>query len=511
MTKTLERILDSGLKGNGNGLSVYDEKRRFTFNELESASTRISYYYRVIGCKKGDRIAIAVLKSPNVLPFILACWKAGCIYVPLDPTAPSDRLKYLLNDIQPTVVIGMSKSHEIEKLTKSIQQCTYLGLDDLYNEDNALVFENDPCRHFEEVTIEADDPAYCIYTSGSTGNPKGVLISHASCVSFFESVQEFMQIDRESRCLSLGPLIFDVSVIDLFFPLYMGVSVYVYSLTIIPTLFGKIVRHKKISHFAAPAPVLSLLAKDKQHSSTYDFQSVKVIMTGADILDSETIYNLFLINNNLKIINGYGPTEATCVCTAFIIDSNYEKNNQLFPIGKPLNGVETVLVDKDMNSVTGDEPGELLVAGRQLLIGYWNNESESDNRIIYINDKKYYKTGDLAKYDDNGNMIFLGRLDEEVKISGIRIHLNEIRYALMKLAGIKEVVVTVSNIEGKKSIIAAVEKKSSYLLTVDSILLQLKDCLPKYMIPKVVKIFDEFPTLPSGKLNKNSIIKTITV
>lgn len=506
VNNTLQNILSTGLSRNKNSLSVYDAKNSYSYEELELASIRISNLYLELGCVKGDRVAVIVQKSPNILPFILACWKIGCIFTPLDTAAPDDRLEYQLNDIQPTVVVGMHSESKYEDLITGLGKCSYINFQDLYDKDNHLSLNDVSSEPSENITVSPGDPAYCIYTSGSTGNPKGVLISHASCISFFDSVQDLMQVDNKSRCLSLGPLIFDVTVIDLFFPLYMGVPVYLYSTIILPILFGKIVQDEEISHFCAPSPILTLLAKDKEFTSTYDFSSVKVIMTGADILDSSAISNMLDINENLKIINGYGPTEATCVCTAFVIDSKYKNNNQMFPIGKALNGVETILVDKNMNIVNSKEPGEILVSGKQLLLRYWNNELETKSKLVNIDKKNYYKTGDIAKYDNQGNMIFLGRADEEVKISGIRIHLNEIRYALMKLRGINEVVVTTSDVDGKKTIIAAVEKSILCELTVNSILDQLKDSLPKYMVPKFVKMFDKFPTLPSGKLNKKYII-----
>lgn len=497
----LDRILEPGLRHARDGVAVYDDGRRLSFAELDRQAAQVAAMFAQAGCRKSDRVAVIADKSTRIVPFMLACWRLGCIYVPLDAGSPLDRLTYILDDLQPKVVCTGSENEALRTLAAQRWACACVDI--ATHDPDAPVAAGAPAP----VHIEADDPAYCIYTSGSTGFPKGVLISHGACVAFFNAVQLLMEVGPGSRCLSTGPLFFDISVVDLMFPLYRGASVYLYAGAVLPTRFGKTIQTHRITHFCAPSPILTLISKHEELLALYDYSSLQVIMTGADLLDVTAVQNLLRKVDGLRVINGYGPTEATCVCTAYVIDASFRVRDGVYPIGRPLAGMSVRLVDEHDADVPVGEQGELLVAGPQLLSRYWRNPEQTDQKLVRLDDgKTYYRTGDIARRNAEGELVFLGRADEEVKISGVRIHLNEVRNALMNSPGVRRAVVGTRMSSGGKQIVAGVESAEDPGMTEARLLASLSRTLPRYMLPARILVFAEFPSLPSGKLDAKAAL-----
>lgn len=504
----LDQILQSGLQHAPEGVAAYDDNRSLTYAELDRQVDETAALFFRAGCQKGDRVAVIADKSTRVVPFMLACWRVGCVYVPLDAASPMDRLTYILDDLQPKVVCTGADVPALRELAQTRLNATCFNMSAHHNGDMAAgAAPGMRLRDagFTPPVIGEDDPAYCIYTSGSTGFPKGVIISHGACVAFFEAVNLLMHVEPASRCMSTGPLFFDISTVDLMFPLYQGASVYLYSGVVLPTRFGKVLETRRITHFCAPSPILTLISKHEDLLALYDYSSLKVIMTGADLLDGTAIQNLIRKVPGLKVINGYGPTEATCVCTAFVIDSSFDAKNGIYPIGQPLDGMSVRVVDESDAEVGGTEQGELLVAGPQLLTCYWRNEEQTALKVVTIDGTRYYRTGDLVRRNEEGELVFLGRADEEVKISGVRIHLNEIRNALMNTAGVRRAVVGTRMASVGKQIVAGVEATDP-AATEAQFLAVLAKVLPKYMLPSQILVYAEFPSLPSGKLDAKAAL-----
>ncbi|MES2939406.1 MAG: amino acid adenylation domain-containing protein [Pseudomonadota bacterium] len=498
----LDRILQVGLRQQGaDAVAVYDDGSRIGFGELDRRADTVAARFLAAGCRKGDRVAVIADKSTAVVPFMLACWRIGCVYVPLDAGSPLDRLSYILDDVQPKALCTGTEVPALRALADTRYHCACFDM-------SAAVDVSEPAPALEDPGLTAQDAAYCIYTSGSTGFPKGVLISHGSCVAFFEAVQLMMGVGPESKCLSTGPLFFDISVVDLMFPLYQGASVYLYAGQVMPTRFGKVVQTHRITHFCAPSPILTLISKHQDLLALYDYGSLRIIMTGADLLDGTAVQNLLAKVPGLRVINGYGPTEATCVCTAFVIDASYQPRNGVYPIGQALAGMRVRVVDEADAEVPAGEQGELLVAGPQLLTCYWRNPEQTALKTVLLDGERYYRTGDVVRRDPEGELVFLGRADEEVKISGVRIHLNEIRNALMNTPGVRRAVVGTRASPNGKQIIAGVEAvQATGTAPAESHFIEvLSKTLPRYMLPSRVLVFSEFPSLPSGKLDTKAAL-----
>jgi len=361
-------------------------------------------------------------------------------------------------------------------------------------------------------TIIDEDVAYCIYTSGSTGRPKGVLIEHGSVDVFYDALAEVMTIDAGSRCMNTSELHFDVHVMDLFFPLSRGATVHLTRAPLIANNLLQLLAKERITHFTAVGPVMTLMSEGSLFEKC-DLSLLRRIMTGAEIINVETMQKWLRKVPGLSLVNGYGPTEATVICTAYIIDQIESNRTEFYPIGKPMKRTEVLLQDEYRIVSEPGVKGELLLGGPQIMKGYWNDERQTNAKIINIEGKRYYKSGDICRWLPDGNLDYIGRVDEEIKLSGFRINLSEIKRVMDAAESVREghPVVAIHPVLGK--VIAACficagdepgdEKIFGHLQSV------FKHELPYYMIPSLYFLFDRFPQLSSGKTDKRQILQKV--
>jgi acyl-coenzyme A synthetase/AMP-(fatty) acid ligase len=236
-------------------------------------------------------------------------------------------------------------------------------------------------------------------------------------------------------------------------------------------------------------------------------------MTGAEIINVDTMQKWLRKVPGLSLVNGYGPTEATVICTAYIIDRVEPGRTEFYPIGKPMKGSEVLLLDGERIISEPGVKGELLIGGPQVMKGYWNDERQTDAKITSIEGKRYYRSGDLCQWLPDGNLDYVGRTDEEIKLSGFRINLSEIKRVIDAAQSVKEghPVVTVHPALGK--VIAACFTRADDGLGDDKIFGHLQSVfkheLPYYMVPSLYFLFERFPKLPSGKTDKKEILNRV--
>ena len=490
MSNVHSSILKHALK-HPQKLAVKDSEVSFTFSELDRFSSEIANY--LIEKKVEPRDCVSVLvqnKSANILPLLLGILKSGAYYLPIDPKNPEDRVLSILADASPKILIA----NEDSNLCGSWNNLSYefilnLRYREQSNSEISLPFVNP-----EEI-------AYCLYTSGTTGKPKGSLIQHKSVLSFFSDMNQILNITSNSSCMNTSPFYFDVSIADTFLPLSEGASVYITDKFLSPPLIMTILQKEKITHFCAVSSILSLLSLCVGMLSECYLEK---IMSGAEILDVKAINKWIDKVPNIEIINGYGPTEATCVCVAYTIKKSNVDLFASFPIGKPLKNVQAELIDNDGNVVDIGK-GELVIGGDQIMKEYWNRPNENKKVFIILNKQRFYKTGDICSRDQNKLFHFIGRKDEEVKFRGYRINLNEILITIQSNSQVSEVLVSVLKNEENNEIVCAVVPKDRSQFDLISLNHFLSKQLPEYMIPSKYLIFDAFPKLGSGKINKKSI------
>ena len=481
--------------------ALLDGQQSYTFQDLESLSTNFAAYLLSRGAQRGDRIAFCVPKSASLIVAILGCLKAGAAYVPVDIKVPKDRLLFILTDVSPRFIVS--------------SQALYESVADEVSTTSHLIDAGRLCEYFQNESasvsmprIAPEDVAYCIYTSGSTGRPKGVLIQHGSVAAFYSAFHEVMPIEASSRCMNTSELYFDVHVMDLFFPLHCGATLHLFCGPMIANKLLKTIEENRITHFTAVGPVMTLMSSAKLFSKC-DFSSLERVMTGAEIVNVETMQKWLQRVPGLKLVNGYGPTEATVICTYYVIDRVEPGRSEFYPIGKPLKGTDVLLLDGDRIVSEPGVQGELLIGGRQVMKGYWNNQRQTQEKITQIDGKRYYRSGDICQWSPSGDLDYIGRNDEQVKLSGFRINLNEIKRVMDAAQVVKEghPIVTVHPTLGK--VITACFTRADDKLEPEKIFADLKAVfkqeLPYYMVPSLYFCFDNFPKLPSGKTDKNQI------
>lgn len=484
--------------------ALLDGKQTYTFGELERLSTNFAALLLSHGVRKGDRVAFCSPKSATLVVAIFGCLKAGAIYVPMDSKLPKDRLLFILNNITPAVIVCSRALYELvaPELVAPTVLIDEASLASHYAYDaSGTLFP----------TIEDEDVAYCIYTSGSTGRPKGVLIRHGSVDSFYRALAEIMTITSDSRCMNTSELYFDVHIMDLFFPLHRGATVHLSLPPMVANRMLQTLERERITHFTAVGPLMTLMSEGSAFSAC-DLSSLVRVMTGAEIVHVDTMQKWLRKVPGLTIVNGYGPTEATVICTAYLIDRVEPGRTAFYPIGKAMRDTELLLRSDDRFITEPGEEGELLIGGPQVMKGYWNDERQTEERIVLIDGKRYYRSGDLCEWLPDGNLHYAGRNDDEIKLLGFRINLNEIKRVMDGAPSVREghPVVAVHPALGK--VIAACFTRGDESAD-DGVFGHLQSVfrseLPYYMVPSLYFLFDRFPTLPSGKTDKKQILHRV--
>ncbi|HMA93933.1 MAG TPA: AMP-binding protein, partial [Polyangiaceae bacterium] len=372
-------------------------------------------------------------------------------------------------------------------------------------------FELDPSTHQDESPAVPSDAVYVLFTSGSTGKPKGVTIEHRHVESFFLAHNERARINPGDRCLNTGPLYFDVFVLDVLLPLYRGAFVQLGPQLPIASLVLSMLERERITHVYAVGTVLGLITGNGDRLDGHDLSALRVLQTGAEVCNPAVVNHWLRRLPSLTFINSYGPTEVTVGCINFLKTSPGLLSGDV-PIGTPHLGTKVALASRETGeSVTAvGEIGELWLAGEQVMRGYLRRPLEERRALVMRAGVRYYRSGDLAYWDAEGNLHFAGRADDELKHCGCRIQPNEIRAILRACPGVQDAVVGVLAKSSPQQQIAAVlsiakGQDSDHLL--NAVMTHLKRHLPAYMHPTQFRLCDELTINQNGKCNVHSLFE----
>ncbi|WP_186061349.1 amino acid adenylation domain-containing protein [Burkholderia gladioli] len=495
--------------------ALTDSRDDFSYAELDSFSTRFALRLQSYGCAPGDRVVMAASRRALLVAAIVGSFKAGCVHVPLDPKMPAERLRYILNDIAPALVI-VDDELEAEAravLPGAIPVLRLADLERLRDHDEAT--PSDACvRALPLPELDGSATAYCIYTSGSTGRPKGVLINHRSIVDFFEGTREVYDVKMASRCASFSPLHFDVYLMDMLFPLAQGAHLYVHDDVIVPDIMLDALVAHDVTHFSAWGMMLGLIAQAEGFEAAR-LPALRRVLTGTDVPDIKTIQRWLRKTPGMQVINAYGPTEVTCASTAHLIGEIEPERRTLYPIGKPLAHVRVLLVGEDGRAIDVPHvPGELLIGGSQVMEGYWHLPEETAARLLRIAGVPFYRTGDLCHWLEDGSLFYQGRRDNEIKLGGYRIHLNEIQRVINSVPHVHaSEIVLLDTRHGEKVLAAGVLFEQGRPVDAerqtDTIRQRLAGELPAYMVPRHLAVLDRFPQLSSGKTDRKALLSIL--
>lgn len=487
--------LRENIRRDPDGLALSDTIRHLTFREMECAYKAISAAVSSKINAKNRQVSVAILLERNVdyICSMLASWELGGYFIPLNTDWPSARINEIIGKCKPDLVI-----------------CHKAGV---YHAKNALYMEdidlNAVVRHPGEKRKLPSDIAYVMFTSGSTGEPKGVMITNESYLTYIEWTKRyFKNYSSNKRLLITAELTFDITCGDMAFAFAFGTAIFVAPNSKNIASLVRIVNEHNIDTFYSVPSTHNNFFSFVMMKRDIDVASLKLIISGGDAFSIDLIKTIKKIVPNAHFYNVYGPTEVTINCFAIRVDSlikELEKDGTI-PIGLPFDVIDAVIIDENGRDVTEEgRSGILCVTGPQIMLGYFNDEDATseafvyDPRQPYVN-KKLYNTGDLAVKKDNGWFYLLGRVDDLVKIKGYRIHPNEVTVFLRRIAGIHEAATLA--LEGKRGKRLASFVTTTVTIEKEDLFKKLEEALPKYMVPEDVIILDKMPLNNSGKIDK---------
>lgn len=471
----------------------FDDKD-ITYSELNVAVNKLANYLSSKNIKKGERVGICFEKSSEMLICILAVLKLGAVYVPFEPSFPKQRINHIINDS--TCIAVVTLSGNLASLPDTSIEVICL---DQHRLEISQSSENNL-----DTSISPEDAAYIIYTSGSTGGPKGVQLRHGGVVNMAFGQQELLSIEPGDRILQFFSFAFDASVFETFMALLNGACLYIERRETLlePKNIQRIIVDKRITSIQLPPTILSELEPEA-------LDSLKSVMVGGEVYPESLIRKWSKYH---KVFNTYGPTECTCCATLHEFKGDYSNNI----IGKAIPGVDVYILDDEYNHVKGGDIGELYIAGASVGMGYINNEQQTAEKFVNnpftdSSSDTMYKTGDLACFNDNGDIVYKGRFDQQVKIRGYRVDLLEIESAIKQSKFVKECVVlyceSTSIGDDKKLLAHIVLDEQATQDTIKSISSGLHKLLPTYMQPNHITVLERFPRTLNGKIDRNALEK----
>jgi amino acid adenylation domain-containing protein len=498
--KTLVDLFEQQVIKNPNNLAVVFESESLTYEQLNAKANQLANYlienYQIqsdnpspiTNHQSPTLIGISVERSLEMIVGILGILKAGGAYVPIDPNYPQERIELMLEDSGISVLL--TQSFLVDKLPldslKNPVEVVYL--DDSSRKDAKAQRKNQ---------VKSDNLAYVIYTSGSTGRPKGVMIEHQAIVNLALAWGEKFQVKNESRLLQFGSFSFDLSIGEIATALSAGACLYLaHKDTLLPgeSLVEFLIEHKITHGFLSPS-ALSVLPK-------VSFPDLQCLTVGGEACPAELVSQW---GREQSLYNCYGPTESTVTAAIYLCQPNGEKPS----IGKPLSNLRIYILDTNNQPLPPGIPGELCIAGVGLARGYLNRPETTAEKFIEINlfgkTERIYKTGDLAKWVNDGNLEYLGRIDEQVKLRGFRIELGEIESLLLQHPLVKEAVVILYETDNNPRLIAYItESEQSTNLAIE-VREYLKNHLPNYMIPSQIMVLENLPLTANGKIDRRAL------
>ncbi|BAY25368.1 non-ribosomal peptide synthase [Calothrix sp. NIES-2100] len=502
--KCIHQLFEEQVQRTPDAVAVVFEDQQLTYQQLNTRANQLAHYLQSLGVKPEVLVGICVERSLDMVVGLLGILKAGGAYVPLDPNYPVERLSYMLGDSQ--VKVLLTQKQIILELPSTKADVVALDTDwEIIRQQS----DENPA-----YSVKPENLAYVIYTSGSTGQPKGVAIPHSAIYNHMMWMQIEFPLTETDKVLQKTPFSFDASVWEFYAPLLVG---------------GQLVLAQPGGH-ADPAYLLELISQQQITTVQFVPSLLQILAEQGGLENCHSLKNIFcggealpialqekVLNNlNVNLHNLYGPTEA-CIDATFWT-CQQEIKRQIVPIGRAIANTQVYILDEYLQPVPIGVPGELHIGGAGLARGYLNRPELTNKKFISnpFSDEPHsrlYKTGDLVRYLADGNIEYLGRIDNQVKIRGFRIELGELEAVLNTHPQIQQAVVIVrEDIPGdtcteqsrSKRLVAYVVK-SDESLTTNQLRQFLKQQLPEYMIPSDFVTLDTLPLTPNGKIDRKAL------
>ena len=521
----LHQLFEQQVKRNSDAIAVRLENEFLTYQELNNRANQLAHYLQSLGIKADELVGIFVERSLDLIVGILGILKAGGAYVPLDINYPKERITYILEDTQLSILLTQSQLLE--------QLPAFQGTTICLDQDWSTIAKQSTFSPIVEV--DQHNLAYIIYTSGSTGKPKGVMIEHRSIVNYILTAIREYNFTPDDQILQFSSICFDASVQEIFSCLLSGAILVLRTEDMLRSSedFWQYCQKWQLTVLSFPTAYWHQLVSELTPTALQIITNIKLIMVGGEAIQPSKVKQWHQNTVNYsplpQLFNAYGPTEGTIVTTLYEFTSPTITN---VPIGRPLSNTQVYILDAFLQPVPVGVAGELHIGGAGLARGYLNRPELTQEKFIPnpfeeeglippnpINkgsneSSKLYKTGDLCRYLPDGNIEYLGRIDNQVKIRGFRIELGEIETILSQHGAVKTSIVIAREDETEqKRLVAYIVPQTEAistpqeqsLLAVTELRQFLKAQLPEYMVPSAFVILESLPLTSNGKVDRRAL------
>lgn len=466
-------------------IAIVDGKNRVTYSDLNARANRLAHHLRSLGVCAEVPVALCLDRTANLITAVLGILKAGGAYVPIDPDYPTNRIALILEDSKPRLVVTETRFQQLFQAAHEV-----VSLD---------------CAHFLErgspdnpaAEVSSHNLSYILFTSGSTGRPKGVALEHRSGLKLIEWARSVYSPGELGGTLFSTSICFDLSVFEIFAPLSVGATIVLANNIL---ALNKLPAGDEVTLINTVPSAFSELLRMKAVPSC-----VRVVNLAGEALSAGLVRQIYESTNVQKVYNLYGPTEDGTYSTWSLVPRSGEVT-----IGRPLPGTDVHILDENREKVSDGVPGEIYLAGEKLARGYFNRPDLTKERFLQNpftsgDHVRMYRTGDLGRLLPNGDLQYLGRVDNQVKLRGYRIELGEIESALLRCGSVETAVVSLCEDDGDPRLVAHILPAKNQTVNSSSLRLQLEEWLPGYMIPEVFVVVDAFLLTLNGKIDRTAL------
>ncbi|PPA82420.1 non-ribosomal peptide synthetase [Brevibacillus laterosporus] len=488
--KTIHQLFEEQVEKNPNQVALVFKEEKLTYGEVNAKANQLAHVLRKKGVQPDDVIGLITERSLEMIIGILAIYKAGGAYMPIDPTYPTERVQYMLQDNQTQFLLVQKQ----EMLPASYQ-------------GEVLFLTQESCMD-EEVsnlppTNQAQALAYMMYTSGSTGEPKGILTTHQNIIKTVIN-NGYIEITPADCLLQLSNYAFDGSTFEIYGALLHGATLVLAPKETVLNMneLARLIKKEQVTvSFMTTALFNTLVDLD-----ITCFQSVRKVLFGGELASVKHVLKALDYLGEHRIINVYGPTESTVYATYYSVDHSM-LTKAAVPIGRPINNTKAYILNKDGQPQSIGVVGELCIGGEGLARGYLNRPELTQKHFVdnaFVSGERMYRTGDLARFLPDGNIEYIGRVDEQVKIRGHRIELGEIEKVLLQHPAISETVLLAKRDEQGHSYLCAYVVGQAFW-TVTELRQHVMESLPEYMVPSYFIEIEKLPLTANGKVDKRAL------
>ena len=517
MTKILHHSIDIAAERHPERDAFRCGRQSITYQSLMQRTSQLAACLREHGVRKGDRVGVRLPPCIEAAVAVYGILKAGAVFVPIDPQLPTERLCRILQigDIRHLVTLNLNAETQ-QAVAATYPALRYLvGSREQYTPQLRAISWTEVQQNrtlSESIETHTDDAAYVIFTSGSTGTPKGIVHTHYSGSNYARLSVATYNITGEDRIANFSPLHFDMSTLGYLSAPHAGATTILIpdAYLKLPASLTQLVEQESITIWYS-VPFILIHAFQRGVLNQRDLSSLKWVLFGGEPFRPKHLYDLMKALPGTRFSNVYGPAEVN-QCTYFHVpdtDSHPTTvdNTAPIPIGSVWDETEALIVDADDELVSDGQAGELLVHSSTMMVGYWDR-SPSDSSVFFVSadGKRFYRTGDIVRRGDDGNLRFLGRKDRQIKIRGYRVELDDVEHALTSHPSIVEAAVFCThNGDGEPQLSAVATLTASSATTTEELRKWLLGKLPSYSVPQQIEIRHSFPRTTSGKIDRGQL------